>query len=194
MGTHRQPSMAATSPLRMKATPCPVELGHGHYWQLELMVRGERVRGTLFAPEREEPEPGLLVWVHGRTGREADPPIPSQPSALLELHWPLVGPRHDPKLSPLLTQCLTETTRSEALDALWQRFAHQAASEVGAVLTAVRSQKELRIGPLTELRLDLALAGRPPAHRAWGPQADAATDWPGRVLDFLQTMRSTDSA
>ena len=180
--------------MRIKATAGRPERGERLCWQVEGMVRGERLGGTLFAPEKDEVAQALVVWVHAHTDPEIEPPISSSPSALLELHWPLVGPRHDAKLSPLLTQCLTETTPSATRDAFWERFSDQAATEVATSLTAVRGQQQLQIGPSTELRLDLALPGTPPARAHWGPTSGASEDWCQRVLGFLKTLRPVGPA
>lgn len=188
--------MATPSAMRMKVIAGQPADGLRVGWQLEGMVRGERVQAQLFATESDEAARGLTVWIHGGTDPEAESPISSSSrrGALLELHWPHLGPRRDAKLSPLLTKCLTETVASQTLDAVWKRFAEQAALEVFASLTAVRAQRELRIGMSTQLHLDLRLPGTQPITASWGPASKTAENWSQQVRSFLEALRSPHPA
>lgn len=175
----------------MKAVPNSGSSPAQAQWQLELDIRGERVQGRLFASAKaDQTRPPLVVWVHAKADDEREARLNSSEVTLLELHWPLVGPRQDAKLSPILARCVLGPDISAASEALWERFSQQTSYEISAVLAGVRSQTQCPIGEFSELILDLRFGEEAGKHSVWRAPAQGSLDTDRCVRDFLSPLHS----
>ena len=164
-------------------------------WLTDFNVRGERVRGQLRLSTKDERQPAPFgIWIRGRIGGAPEAPPPTLSQTRLELDWPLIGPRHDVKLSPLLIQSITGPEPSGAQAALWQRFSEQAAQEVTAALSGLRSQTECPLGAFSELVLDLGFEEAPQRHSLRSISAEDPLDVAQCVRDFLTEFRSQSTS
>lgn len=159
-------------------------------WLVDFDVRGERVPGRLLAcPATGTELAPFTIRVHGRAEPHADPSREATGSTTLELSWPLLGSRHDVKLSPLLIRSFSETRPSSAQDALWKRFCDQAVHEVEAARSGMEAQTQCPIGPFSELILEIG-DGEVPAKRAtWSANSRDSLDLAQCVRDFLSEVR-----
>ena len=185
------PKVAPTQRHALKLTPVPSDLprDRGAQWKALFRVRGERVSGMLHAPPSPSSPAGLAIWVHGEPGSLPLPPSLLQTLYVMELNWPLVGPRHDPKISPLLARCLGAQNDSEANDSLWARFCVQSSHEVSSAIAGLTSQTVCEVGPLLELRLDWTLEHRASERPLPLPGEDDITAPQETVTQFLMAVR-----
>ncbi|MEE3326055.1 MAG: hypothetical protein VX252_01835 [Myxococcota bacterium] len=161
---------------------------------MDFNVRGERVVGHLFLSDKTDP--GLspfVIWVHARAEDEREARLNSVELTLLELHWPLIGPRHDVKLSPLLIGSLSEPEPSAAQNGIWERFCAQAEQEVSAALSGMQSQTECQVGEFSELVLDLESGQQPAQHSIWPASSAGSLDAAQCVRHFLSELRHRDA-
>jgi hypothetical protein len=164
-------------------------------WRLELDVRGERVQGRLFVSKKADKiHPPLVVWLHAQADEEREARLNSSEVTLLELHWPLIGPRQDAKLSPVLARCVLDPEdASSASEALWERFSQQTCCEISAVLAGLQSQTECPIGEFSELILDLSFGEKTGKHSVCRSSAHSSLDASGCVREFLSQLRPPPS-
>jgi hypothetical protein len=167
----------------------------GTDWLTDFHVRGERVRGRLHLSTEEDAAPAPFgIWIRGHLGPVPETPPMSVSQTRLELDWPLIGPRHDVKLSPLLIQSISEPAPSGGQNALWHRFSEQAAQEASAALCGLEAQTECPLGAFSELVLDLGFEEGPPRHSIRSASAEPSLDVAQWVRDFLSGFRPQGDA
>ena len=193
------PSTSQSGPpgsvFRLTPVPSTREEVQGTEWLTDFNVRGERVRGHLLSSSKEEAQPAPFgIWIRGHLGRAPRTPPISISQTRLELDWPLIGPRHDVKLSPLLIQSISEPEPSAGQEALWQRFSEQAAQEATAALSGLESQTECPLGAFSELVLDLGFEEGPVRHSIRSASAEGPLDVAQWVRDFLSGFRTQDAS
>ncbi|MCH2184831.1 hypothetical protein MK280_03060 [Myxococcota bacterium] len=189
MSSQSDPSRPRTRLPRLTILDSP-ELPDNHsLWRLEFRVRGQLVYGTLHTVEPLDPDLGLVVWVHA--GSEMPGSRNERPAGtiLLELHWPLLGPRQSPKLTPIITACLTGADVSPNQEIFWQQFTQQAVGEIEQALDAIRDQQDVPVGPLVELRLDIESAPNTIQRQRWRRATGQASGSAEAVRDFLEGLR-----
>ena len=163
----------------------------GTEWLADFNVRGERVRGRLrLATTEEAPPASFGIWLRGHLGPAPEALPASLSQTRLELDWPLIGPRHDVKLSPLLIQSISTPERSAAQKALWHRFSEQAAKEVAAALSGLESQTDCPLGAFSELVLGLGFEEGPPRRSIRSTSAKDPLDVAQWIDDFLSGFQT----
>ena len=173
----------------MKAVPDSGSSPARTQWQLELDIRGERVQSRLFVSRKANRiHPPLVVWLHAKADDEREARLNSSEVTLLELHWPLVGPRQDAKLSPMLARCVLNSGVSAASETLWERFSQQTSYEISAILAGLQSQTECPIGEFSELILDLGFGEEAGKRSVWHSPAQGSFDAGRCVRDFLSQL------
>lgn len=183
------------SVFRLTPIPSTGDEVQGTEWLTDFNVRGERVRGRLRLSTKDDAQPSPFgIWIRGHLGPAPQPPPISVSQTRLELDWPLIGPRHDVKLSPLLIQSISEPEPSAGQQALWQRFSEQAAQEATAALRGLEAQTECPLGAFSELVLDLGFDEGPPRHSVRSSSADDPLDVAQWVRDFLSGFRPQGGA
>jgi len=185
------PAPPSSSALRLKAISDPDSKAARTQWQLELDIRGERVQGRIFVSKKvNEINLPLVVWLHAQADDEREARLDSSEITLLELHWPLIGPRRDAKLSPILARCVLDPEdASSASETLWERFTQQSSCEISAVLAALESQTECPIGEISELILDLGFGEKTGKHSVWRSPAQGSLEAGDCVREFLSQLR-----
>ena len=186
MSNSPNPNASGRSAFRMTRVVSTEETVDASEWITDFNVRGERVRGRLFVSHENEEQPAPFgIWLRG--GVVGEPKAPASPTTQtrLELDWPLIGARHDVKLSPLLIRSVTEPGPSAAQKALWQRFSEQAALEVTAALAGLESQTDCPLGAFSELVLDLGFEDASPQQALRSASDEDPLDVGLWVRDFL---------